>query len=68
MRFEIHRSTKQPGKFWWRGVGDNNEVMCSSQLLSSKQACVHTIRVVKAEAAHAPVYDKTGPTTVRLAA
>jgi uncharacterized protein YegP (UPF0339 family) len=53
------------GKFWWRGVGDNNEIMCASQLMTAKQSCKDAIEVVQAEAATAPVYDRTDEETER---
>jgi uncharacterized protein YegP (UPF0339 family) len=53
------------GRYWWRAVGDNNEIMAASELMSSKQACQSAIATVKAEAAAAAVYDKTNETTER---
>jgi uncharacterized protein YegP (UPF0339 family) len=63
--FVIRRNTA--GQYWWRGVGDNNEILCASELMTSKQSCVHGINVVKAGAANAQVYDKTSETAVRKA-
>ena len=63
MYFTIRKN--QDGKFWWRAVGDNNEVMASSQLLKSKQACTDAIEVVRGEASDAPVHDKTNQVTQR---
>jgi len=53
MYFAIHRS--KDGQYWWRAVGDNNEVMAASELMTTKQSCEHAIRVIKAQAAAAPV-------------
>jgi uncharacterized protein YegP (UPF0339 family) len=63
--FVIRRNTA--GQYWWRGVGDNNEILCASELMTSKAACHNGINVVKAEAATARVYDKTDETSVRKA-
>ncbi|MCZ3387537.1 MAG: hypothetical protein LH645_00050 [Actinomycetia bacterium] len=60
MYFTIRK--KQEGKYWWRAVGDNNEIMTASQLLNSKQAC---IEVVRGEASDVPVHDKTSQVTKR---
>jgi uncharacterized protein YegP (UPF0339 family) len=64
MYFTIRKNAD--GYYWWRAVADgNNEILASSELLSSNQACTSAIAIVKAEAAQAPVYDKTGETSVR---
>lgn len=65
MYFVIRRNTA--GQFWWRAVGDNNEIMAASELMTSKRACQDSIAVVKAQAAKAPVYDKTSETKERAA-
>lgn len=57
MRFVIRRNAQ--GKFWWRAVGDNNEILAASELMDSKAACEHGIAVVKKGAASAPVQDRT---------
>ncbi|MBK5116173.1 MAG: DUF1508 domain-containing protein, partial [Thermoleophilia bacterium] len=40
-------------------VGDNNEIMAASELMTSKQSCEHSIAVIQAEAAAAPLYDQS---------
>jgi uncharacterized protein YegP (UPF0339 family) len=60
MYFAIRRSKN--GQYWWRAVGDNNEIMAASELMTTKQSCEHAVRVIKAEAAAAPVHDQSGPT------
>jgi uncharacterized protein YegP (UPF0339 family) len=65
MYFVIRRNSA--GQYWWRGVANNNEILCASELMTSKAACLNGINVVKAEAADAPVYDKTAGTAVRKA-
>lgn len=61
MWFDIHRSTKPLAqRYWWVATGGNGETLCVSEMLSSKQACIDTIRVIKADAATALVYDETG--------
>lgn len=63
MYFVIRKN--KDGKYWWRAVGDNNEIMAASELMNSKQSCQDAIAVVKAEAADAPIYDKTSETQER---
>ena len=64
MYFDIHKNPSTPGhKYWWAGRGGNHEVTCVSEVLSSKQACIDAIRVVKREAPTGLVYDETGETT-----
>lgn len=65
MRFVLRRNSA--GHYWWRAVGDNNEILCASELMTSKQACLNGINVVKAGAARAPIIDKTHEVTVRRA-
>jgi uncharacterized protein YegP (UPF0339 family) len=57
MYFSILRS--DDGQYWWRAVGDNNEIMAASELLTTKQSAEHSIAVVQAEAASAPVHDQS---------
>jgi uncharacterized protein YegP (UPF0339 family) len=57
MYFAIRRS--DDGQYWWRAVGDNNEIMAASELMTSKQSCEHSIRVIQAQAADAPVHDQS---------
>ena len=63
MYFVIRKNAA--GKFWWRAVGDNNEIMAASELMSNKADCVSAIETVKAEAASAKVVDKTNETKER---
>ena len=57
MYFAIRRS--KDGQYWWRAVGDNNEIMAASELMSTKENCEYAILVIKAEAAAAPVRDQS---------
>lgn len=57
MYFVIRKN--MAGKYWWRAVGDNNEIMAASELMDSKQSCKSAIAVVQAEAATGRVHDKT---------
>ena len=57
MYFSIQRS--KDGQYWWRAVGDNNEIMAASELMHSKQSVEHAISVIKAQAAEAPVRDQS---------
>lgn len=63
MYFTIRKN--KDGKFWWRAVGDNNEIMAASELLESKQACKDAIAVVRSEASDAPIHDKTDQVSKR---
>lgn len=63
MRFVIRKNAA--GKFWWRIVGDNNEIMAASELLTSKRNCEDAIAVVKRDAAGARVVDMTHETKER---
>lgn len=45
MYFAIRRS--KDGQYWWRAVGDNNEIMAASELMATKQSCKHAIGVIK---------------------
>jgi uncharacterized protein YegP (UPF0339 family) len=57
MRFVILRN--ESGKFWWRAVGNNNEIMAASQMMERKQSCLDSIAAVQREAAKAEIVDKT---------
>jgi uncharacterized protein YegP (UPF0339 family) len=65
MYFVIRRNSA--GQYWWRAVGDNNKILCASELMTSKAACENGIDVVKKGAGNALVYDKTSETAVRSA-
>ena len=49
----------EAGKFRWRAVGDNNEIMAASQMMERKQSCLDSIATVQREAAKAEIVDKT---------
>jgi uncharacterized protein YegP (UPF0339 family) len=55
--FAIRRS--KDGQYWWRAVGDNNEIMAASEPMTTRQSCEHAIQVVKAQAAAASVRDQS---------
>ncbi len=57
MYFVIRKN--KDGKFWWRAVGGNNEIMASSELMNNKADCESAIDTIKTTAASAKVYDKT---------
>jgi uncharacterized protein YegP (UPF0339 family) len=63
MRFVIRRNGA--GKYWWRAVADNNEILAASELMNAKESCTKAINVVKREAATAPVHDLTYATKER---
>lgn len=64
MRFVIRKN--KDNKYWWRAVSDgNNKILAASELFESKQACLHGIAIVKAEAYNAETLDVTYETSVR---
>jgi uncharacterized protein YegP (UPF0339 family) len=63
MYFEIRKN--RAGKFWWRAVGGNHEIMAASELMNNKADCTSAINTVKTTAASAAVADKTDVTTER---
>lgn len=63
MRFVVRKNAA--GKFWWRIVGGNNEIMAASELMDRKQSCLDAIAVVKRDAATAKVDDMTHETKER---
>lgn len=58
MYFTIRKNDQ--GKYWWRAVGDNNEIMAASELMERKASCESAIRVIRAGAKDARVVDHTG--------
>ena len=56
MYFEIDTAS---GGWIWRIRGGNHEIMCSSEILSTKGACESAIRVVQENAGMAEVVDRT---------
>lgn len=67
MYFDIFKSSRN-GQYWWVAKGENHETLGSSELMTTKQACVHGIRVVKDGARTASVYDETGERSGDVAA
>ena len=57
MKFVILRN--QAGKFWWRAVGNNNEIMAASQMMERKQSCLDSIDTIQREAEKAEIVDKS---------
>ncbi len=60
MWFDIYKSGSAAQPYWWVAKGENGEKLCHSEMLSSKQACIDTISVIKQGAATAGVFDETG--------
>ena len=55
--FEIHgNSTKG---YWWRLVAANNEVLCHSEMYTSKRGAQNGIAAAKRNAGNAPIIDRT---------
>ena len=57
MKFVILRN--ETGKFWWRAVSNNNEIMAASQMMERKQSCLDSIETVQREAVKAEIVDRT---------
>ncbi len=57
MKFQIFKGSD--GKYYWRGRGNNGEPLCHSEGYNQKSSALHTINVVKSEAASAPIEDLT---------
>lgn len=56
MKYEIRKSSN--GKFYWVFIARNGEVVCTSQLLKTKQAARKGLRSNK-RSRFAPIIDKT---------
>ena len=64
MRFVIRKNAQN--KYWWRAVSDgNSEILAASELLETKQECLHAINIVKREAHLARIDDMTHVTSVK---
>ena len=57
MKFQVWQGNDY--KYYWRGLGDNGEKLCHSEGYEQKASALHTIAVIKAEAATAKVEDLT---------
>ncbi|MBI5357517.1 DUF1508 domain-containing protein [Candidatus Saccharibacteria bacterium] len=61
MYFQIFKNPSLQQPYWWviKSSG-NHEIMCHSEMLSSKQACINAIAKICREAGSALYYDRTG--------
>ncbi len=57
-RFKVLRA--QSGGYFWHFQAANNEIVCASQVYTTKQAAIDGAYVLKSKAADATVYDYTG--------
>ena len=48
------------GEFWWHLQAKNNEIVCSSQMFPTKEACIKGARMVRKKARKAKILDYTG--------
>lgn len=61
MYYVIYKNSASQHPYWWVIKSDgNHETLCSSEMLSSKQACINAIALVTQEANDALYYDRTG--------
>lgn len=67
MYFDIHKSSRND-QYWWVARGENHKTLCSSELMTTKQACINGISVIKDGAKTANVYDETGERSGDVAA
>jgi uncharacterized protein YegP (UPF0339 family) len=45
--FDIYKSSRN-GQYWWVAKGENHKTLCSSELMTTKQACMNGIRAIEA--------------------
>ena len=57
-RFKV--LTAKSGGYYWHFQAANNEIVCASQVYTTKQAAIDGAYVMKAKAGDAKVYDYTG--------
>ncbi|HEY9412274.1 MAG TPA: DUF1508 domain-containing protein [Jiangellaceae bacterium] len=57
MYFAIRKS--KTGQYWWRIVGDNDEIMGASELMTTKASVESAIATIQADASTAKVLDQT---------
>jgi uncharacterized protein YegP (UPF0339 family) len=55
--FEIHY--RAGAGYWWRLKASNGEILCHSEMFTTKQSAQNGISAVKAIAASAPIKDCT---------
>jgi uncharacterized protein len=55
--FEIRKAS---GGFFWRLQGNNNEILCHSEVMTTKQSAINGADTVKRVAPTAPIRDYTG--------
>jgi uncharacterized protein YegP (UPF0339 family) len=56
-QFEIRKATN--GQYYWVFQGNNNEVICQSEIYVSKDSAKNSIQVVKVQAPGAGTNDKS---------
>lgn len=57
---EFQILTAKSGGYYWHFKSANNEIVCASQVYTTKQAAIHGAYVIKSNAADARVLDYTG--------
>ncbi|WP_130889580.1 MULTISPECIES: YegP family protein [Fusobacterium] len=57
MYFKVLKAKNE--QFYFNGYGNNHEIILSSEMYKSKQAALHTIEVIKEQAAKAEIKDET---------
>ena len=59
MKFEILDSNSSSQPYYWRIVAANGQILATSETYTSKDGCRNAINTVKANAATAPIVDRT---------
>lgn len=55
--FEIHGNSSKG--YWWRLVAANNEVLCHSEMYTTKQGAQNGVAAAKQIAGNATIFDRT---------
>lgn len=59
MQFELHVA-RGPQPYYWKIVASNGKTLATSETYYNRGDCINAVNLVKAHAASAPFYDKTG--------
>jgi uncharacterized protein YegP (UPF0339 family) len=59
MFFEIYKS-REDDTYWWEAKGEDEQMLCSSEPMASKETCLAATLILKHSAAAANIYDQTG--------
>jgi len=59
-KFVIKKAVSGDGRnyYWWRFIGNNNEIICNSESYWQKASAEHSLSLVKQLAPNAPVEEQ----------